>query len=72
MADTVIVQGTYDRVSEIEGFGVIEEGIRKFLEKITYPIFFLDFETMQDAVPQFDGAKVYAQILKFLFKPFLF
>ena len=37
-------------------------GIRKFLEKITYPIYFLDFETMQDAVPQFDGAKVYAQI----------
>ena len=26
-------------------------GIRKFLEKITYPIYFLDFETMQDAVP---------------------
>jgi len=37
-------------------------GIRKFLEKITYPIYFLDFETMQDAVPQYDGAKVYAQI----------
>jgi len=38
------------------------DGIRKFLEKITYPIYFLDFETMQDAVPQYDGAKVYAQI----------
>ena len=38
------------------------DGIRKFLEKLTYPIYFLDFETMQDAVPQFDGAKVYAQI----------
>ena len=37
-------------------------GIRKFLDKITYPIYFLDFETMQDAVPQYDGAKVYAQI----------
>ena len=37
-------------------------GIRKFLEKITYPIYFLDFETMQDAVPQYDGAKVYTQI----------
>ena len=32
MADTVIVlQRPYDRVSEIEGFGVIEEGIRKLL-----------------------------------------
>ena len=38
------------------------DGIRQFLEKITYPIYFLDFETMQDAVPQYDGAKVYAQI----------
>ena len=31
MADTVIVQRPYDRVSEIEGFGVIEKGIRKLL-----------------------------------------
>ena len=38
------------------------DGIRKFLEKLTYPLYFLDFETMQDAVPQYDGAKVYAQI----------
>jgi hypothetical protein len=38
------------------------DGIRKFLEKISYPIYFLDFETMQDAIPQYDGAKVYAQI----------
>lgn len=37
-------------------------GIRKFLEKLTYPLYFLDFETMQDAVPQYDGAKVYGQI----------
>jgi len=38
------------------------DGIRKFLDKLTYPLYFLDFETMQDAVPQYDGAKVYAQI----------
>ena len=38
------------------------KGIRKFLDKLTYPLYFLDFETMQDAVPQYDGAKVYAQI----------
>ena len=37
-------------------------GIRRFLDKLTYPLYFLDFETMQDAVPQYDGAKVYAQI----------
>ena len=38
------------------------KGIRKFLNKLSYPLYFLDFETMQDAVPQYDGAKVYAQI----------
>ena len=38
------------------------KGIRTFLDQITYPLYFLDFETMQDAVPRYDGAKVYAQI----------
>ena len=38
------------------------EGIRKFLNKLSFPLYFLDFETMQDAVPQYDGAKVYGQI----------
>ena len=33
-----------------------------FLDRLTYPLYFLDFETMQDAVPQYDGAKVYGQI----------
>ena len=37
-------------------------GIREFLDKLYYPLYFLDFETMQDAVPQYDDAKVYAQI----------
>ena len=38
------------------------KGIRSFLDKLSYPLYFLDFETMQDAVPQYDGAKVYGQI----------
>jgi hypothetical protein len=38
------------------------DGIRKFLNTLTYPLYFLDFETMQDAVPQYDGAKPYQQI----------
>ncbi len=37
-------------------------GIKKFLDTLSYPLYFLDFETMQDAVPQYDGAKVYGQI----------
>ncbi len=38
------------------------KGIKEFLDELTYPLYFLDFETMQDAVPQYDGAKVYGQI----------
>ena len=38
------------------------ERIRNFLDQLSYPLYFLDFETMQDAVPQYDGTKVYAQI----------
>lgn len=39
-----------------------QKGIRKFLDTLSYPLYFLDFETMQNPIPQFDGAKVYAQI----------
>lgn len=39
-----------------------KNGIREFLSKLSYPLYFLDFETMQDAVPRYDNAKVYAQI----------
>ncbi len=38
------------------------DGIRKFLEKLTYPLYFLDFETMQQPVPQYDGQRPYQQI----------
>lgn len=39
-----------------------KEGIRKYLEQLSYPLYFLDYETMQDAIPQYDGAKPYSQI----------
>ena len=38
------------------------EGIRRFLDGLTYPLYFLDFETMQDAVPQYDGTHPYQQV----------
>ena len=37
-------------------------GIRAFLNKLSFPLYFLDFETMQDAVPQYEGTKPYQQI----------
>ena len=36
--------------------------IKYFLSTLTYPLYFLDFETMQLAVPQFPGTKPYQQI----------
>ena len=46
-----------DRPPEID-----KAGIQSFLNTLSYPIYFLDFETMQQAIPQYPGAKPYAQI----------
>ncbi len=39
-----------------------KEKIKEFLSMLTYPLYFLDFETMQLVVPEFDNSKPYAQI----------
>ena len=44
------------------GDEIDSEGIRDFLNTLSYPIYFFDFETMQQAIPQYPGAKPYAQI----------
>ena len=36
--------------------------IRKFLTKLYYPLYFLDFETMKDPVPQYQGTKPHQQV----------
>lgn len=38
------------------------EGIRNFLSSLNYPLYFLDFETLQQPIPQYDGQKPYEQI----------
>ncbi len=47
----------HDRKDKIE-----KENIREFMKEITYPIYFLDFETFQDAIPKYDGTSPYEQI----------
>ena len=37
-------------------------GIREFLNNLSYPLYFLDFETLQQPVPQYDGQRPYQQI----------
>lgn len=36
--------------------------IDEFLSTLSYPLYFLDFETTQEIIPPFDGAKPYEQI----------
>jgi len=36
--------------------------IWKFIDQITYPLYFLDFETFNPAVPPFDGIRPYQKI----------
>ncbi len=37
-------------------------GIQSFLETLNYPIYHLDFETFQQAIPEFEGLSPYVQI----------
>ncbi len=39
-----------------------KKAIKEFLSDLNYPIFFMDFETFQPAVPMFDNSKPYMQI----------
>lgn len=38
------------------------EEIRKFMHTLSYPIYFLDFETFQQSIPLYDGISPYEQI----------
>lgn len=38
------------------------EGVRSFLDTLSYPLYFLDFETMNDPIPQYDGTWSYQQV----------
>lgn len=39
-----------------------KENIEDFLNKLSYPLYFLDFETYQQAIPLYDGISPYMQI----------
>jgi hypothetical protein len=49
--------------SELEHKTIIDEvAIKSFLETISYPIYHLDFETFQQAIPEFKGISPFQQI----------
>ncbi|MFZ2325197.1 MAG: DUF2779 domain-containing protein [Ignavibacteriaceae bacterium] len=39
-----------------------KKAIKEFLSDLNYPVYFMDFETFQPAVPMFDNSKPYQQI----------
>ena len=41
---------------------VDKEGIREFLERIEYPLYYMDFETFGTAIPLYDDVRPYEQI----------
>ena len=45
-----------------KGTYIEKENIRDFLSSLSYPLYFLDFETMQPVIPKYIGTKPYAQI----------
>ena len=45
-----------------KGTYVDKDGIRDFLDTLSYPLYFLDFETEQPVIPKYNGTKPYQQI----------
>ena len=45
-----------------QGTHIDKAGISEFLDTLSYPIYFLDFETIQPVIPEYIGTKPYAQI----------
>ena len=52
-----IMHETYDMPDEID-----RAAISAFLDKLTYPMYFLDFESFFPAIPRYDDSKRYQQI----------
>lgn len=46
-----------------EKLHIDEEAIREFLSTLSYPLYFLDFETFSPAIPPYDGLKPYERIV---------
>ena len=45
-----------------QGTHIDKAGIGEFLDTLSYPIYFLDFETVQPIIPEYIGTKPYSQI----------
>lgn len=57
-------QNTQEQQKETEGRPANRDqaGLDQFLDELEYPLYFMDFETIQFAVPQYDESRPYQQI----------
>ncbi len=52
-----------DVESYLSGETIVDRGnIKSFLSQLQYPLYFLDYETINPAIPPFDGTRPYQQI----------
>ncbi len=49
------------QLNDLEPY-IEKDSIRDFLSNLSYPLYFLDFETMQPVIPVYNGTKPYQQI----------
>lgn len=59
LSTKVAMQLAHHRSGEVY---IDKEAILKFLEPISYPIYFFDFETIMPGIPEFDDSRPYQQI----------
>jgi hypothetical protein len=53
-----------EKISYVEDKDIIDKNeIKSFLNTLRYPLYFLDFETIQSAIPLYDNSRPYQQIV---------
>lgn len=53
-----------EKISYVEGKDIIDKDeVKNFLNTLKYPLYFLDFETIQSAIPLYDNSKPYQQVV---------
>jgi len=50
------------RLAFDKGVHINKEGVKDFLGRLKYPIYYLDFETINPSIPKFDGMRPYQRI----------
>jgi len=55
-------QGIQKKCEDSGEIHIDKKNIKRFLDGLKYPLYYLDFETFSTAVPMFDGSKTYQNI----------